>query len=238
MRQKRLLFPLNNKPKPTTMKKLLTLGLLVIASATYAQEKITIKEEMVAIDGISRNSLTVILVDAKTDDVKKAWKKQLKDLKGKVSDKTIIFGDDCKSKEMGDNSFDVYSLVEEASDAGVRLVVAFDLGGAYLSTAAHPSKYPSAERLLYGFAVEQAKSVVSGQIESTQKTLKVFDKELAGLATEKTGHESDIAEYEKKIEEAKDAILKNIANQASKTTKIEGMKAAVVVLEVKLKNIK
>jgi hypothetical protein len=233
-----LLFPLNHKQKPKTMKKLFALGLLVIASATYAQDKITIKEEMVAIDGISKNCLTVMLLDAKTDDVKKAWKKQLKDLKGKVSDKTIIFGDDCKSKEMGDNSFDVYSLVEEATDEGVRLVVAFDLGGAYLSTAAHSEKYPVAEKLVYAFAVEQSKTVLSSEIESTQKILRGFGKELAGLVKEKAEHESDIAEYEKKIEEAKGAILKNLANQANKTTEIEGMKAAVVDLEVKLKNIK
>ena len=220
------------------MKKLFTLGLLVMASAAFAQNNITIKEEMVAIDGTSRNSLTVILVEAKTDDVKKAWKKQLKDLKGKVSDKTIIFGDDCKSKEMGDNSFDVYSLVEEATDAGVRLVVAFDLGGAYLSTAAHPDKYPIAEKLVYGFAIEQAKAVVSGQIESNGKILKGFEKEIAGLEKEKAGYESDIKDAEKKIEEAKAAIEKNVANQANKKTEIEGMKAAVADLEVKLKNIK
>ena len=220
------------------MKKLFTLGLLVIASASFAQDKITIKEEMVAIDGTSRNSLTVMLVDANTDDVKKAWKKQLKDLKGKVSDKTIIFGDDCKSKEMGDNSFDVYSLVEEATDEGVRLVVAFDLGGAYLSTSNHPDKYPVAEKLVYGFAVEQAKGVVSGQIESSLKIIKGFEKDLAGLEKEKAGHESDIKDAEKKIEEAKAAIEKNVANQANKKTEIEGMKAAVADLEVKLKNIK
>jgi hypothetical protein len=220
------------------MKNLFTMGLLVIASVTFAQEAITIKEQMVAIDGASRNSLTVMLIDSKTDDVKKAWKKKLKDLKGEVSDKTIIFGDDCKLKEMGDNSFDVYSLVEEATDDGVRLVVAFDLGGAYLSTAAHSEKYPVAEKLVYAFAVEQSKRVLSGEIESTQKILKGFSKELAGLVKEKAGHESDIYEHEKKIEEAKDAIEKNLANQANKTAEIEGLKAAVVDLKVKLKNIK
>ncbi|MGB0917630.1 MAG: hypothetical protein ACPGU4_08570 [Flavobacteriales bacterium] len=220
------------------MKNLFTLALLVVASTAFAQEKITITEQMVAIDGTSRNSLTVMLKDAKTDAVKKAWKKKLKELKGKVSDKTIIFGDDCKSKEMGDNSFDVYSLVEDATDEGVRLVVAFDLGGAYLSTAAHPDKYPVAEKLVYGFAVDQAKAVVMEEIEVSQKILKGFEKEMAGLEKEKAGHESDIKDAEKKIEEAKAAIEKNEANQANKKTEIEGMKAAVADLEVMLKNIK
>ena len=83
------------------MKRFLTICLLGFSATVLAQTKISVKEEMVANDGTSRNSLTVVLADAKTDDVKKDWKKQLKDLKGKVSDKTIIFGDDCKLKRNG-----------------------------------------------------------------------------------------------------------------------------------------
>lgn len=227
-----------SKTKPIRMKKLFTVGLLVLSAATFAQNKITVKEDVVAIDGTSRNSLTVMLVGSNTDDVKKAWKKKLKELKGKVSDKTIILGDDCKMKEMGDNTFDIYSLVEDATDKGVRLVAAFDLGGAYLSTAAHPDKYPAAEKFVYEFAVEEAKSVVSIEIETAQKILSGFEKELAGLEKDKSGHESDIKDYEKKIEDAKTEIEKNVANQAKKKTEIEGMKAALTDLEVKLKNIK
>ena len=220
------------------MKKLFTLGLLIISATVFAQDKITVKEAVVAIDGTSRNSLTVMLVGSNTDDVKKAWKKKLKELKVKASDKTIIFGDDCKMKEMGDNSFDVYSLVEDATDEGVKLVVAFDLGGAYLSTTAHPEKYPAAQAFVYSFGVEQAKGVVTMEIETTQKILAAFGKELAGLEKEKAGHESDIKDYEKKIEESKAEIEKNTGNQANKRTEIEGIKAALVDLEVKLKNIK
>ena len=91
-------------------------------------------EAVVAIDGKSRNSLSIIIKDATVDDVKKAWKKQLKDLKGKVSDKTIIFADDCQLKSMGDNTFDVYSVIEDLGENGIKVSAAFDLGGAYLST--------------------------------------------------------------------------------------------------------
>ena len=158
------------------MKNLFTLILLAATSIASAQNKIVVTESMVAIDGTSRNSMTVIIEDANTDAVKKAWKKQLKELKGKVSDKTIIFGDDCKLKEMGDNTFDVYSLVENAIDEGVRLVVAFDLGGAYLSTANHPNLYPAAEKIVYGFALAQAKAVILKAIESSKKVLSGLEK--------------------------------------------------------------
>lgn len=205
---------------------------------SFGQTPITVTEKMEAIDGKSRNSLTVVIKDANTDDVKKAWKKKLKDLKGKVSDKTIIFGDDCQAKSMGDNTFDVYSVVEEATDEGVKLVVAFDLGGAYLSTSDHPDKYPAAEAIVKGFAVEQAKEAVNVEIAATGKVLKDFEKELSGLEKDKSKLEKDIEDYKKKIEEAKADIEKNVAAQANKKTEIEGLKAAVIDLEKKVKSIR
>ena len=155
-----------------------------------------------------------------------------------MSDKTVIFGDDCKSKEMGDNTFDVYSVVEEATDEGVRLVVAFDLGGAYLSTADHPTKYPVAEEIVKSFAVAQAKEVVKEEIEVSAKILKGFEKDLSGLEKDKAGLEKDIEDYKKKIEEAKAAIEKNLTDQANKKTEIEGVKMAITDLEKKVNSIK
>ena len=219
------------------MKQILLLLAVAISSSAIAQT-ITVTEKVEAIDGVSRNALSVMIPEAETDNVKKAWKKALKDLKGKVSDKTVIFGDDCKSKEMGDNTFDVYSVVEEATDEGVRLVVAFDLGGAYLSTADHPTKYPAAETIVKSFAVEQAKEVVKEEIEVSAKILKGFEKDLSGLEKDKAGLEKDIEDYKKKIEEAKAAIEKNLTDQANKKTEIEGVKMAITDLEKKANGIK
>lgn len=219
------------------MKKL-TLGFILCASVSFAQKKIEVTEKVVAIDGVSRNSLTVMIEGADTETIKKAWKKQLKDLKGKVNDKTIIFGDDCESKEMGPNTFDVYSVVEEATSEGVRLVVAIDLGGAYLSTSDHPDKYPAGEKIVYNFAVEQSKEVVRGEIESTKKIVNSFERELSDLVKTKSNLEKDIADYEKKIEDAKAEIEKNVAGQANKQKEIEGLKSTLNDLEIKLKAIK
>lgn len=218
------------------MKQLLLPVLLLIGSSLFAQTVVT--EEVVAIDGKSRNSLSVTIKDATVDDVKKAWKKQLKDLKGKVSDKTIIFGDDCQLKPMGDNTFDVYSVIEDLGESGIKVSAAFDLGGAYLSTADHPEKYPAAETLMRSFAVAQAKEVVKVEIAASEKILKGFEKDLSGLEKDKSKLEKDIEDYEKKIEEAKAEIEKNVAEQANKKTEIEGLKVAIIDLEKKEKSIK
>ncbi len=219
------------------MKRLLLPAFALFTTSLFAQN-FTVKEEVVAIDGMSRNSLTIMIDADKADDVKKAWKKKLKETKGKVNDKTIIFGDDCKLKTMGDNSFDVYSVVEDATEDGVRLVVAFDLGGAYLSTTDHPNRYPAAEKFVRDFAVEQAREVVNEEIKVMEKVLKGFEKEQSGLEKEKKDHEKSIEDYKKKIEEAKANIEKNVAAQANKKTEIEGTKAAIMDLEKKLKSIK
>jgi hypothetical protein len=220
------------------MKHLFTIVVLIAVNSCFAQTNLSVSEKVEAIDGVSRNSLSILIPNANTDEIKKAWKKQLKDLKGKVSDKTIIFGDDCEIKTMGDNTFDVYSVVEDATDEGVRLVVAFDLGGAYLSTANHPDKFPAAEKILKDFAVDQAKEVVKMEIIASQKILKDFEKDLGGLEKDKSGLENDIKDYEKKIEEAKANIEKNLAAQANKKTEIEGLKAAIIDLEKKMNGIK
>ncbi|MCB9190086.1 MAG: hypothetical protein H6603_08820 [Flavobacteriales bacterium] len=218
------------------MKRFLLPIFTLLSISVFAQSMVT--EGMVAIDGKSRNSLSVIIKDATADDVKKAWKKQLKDLKGKVNDKTIIFGDDCQAKSMGDNTFDVYSIVEDLGDQGIKLVAAFDLGGAYLSTADHPEKYPAAEQIMKQFALDQAKAVLANEIDASEKILKGLEKDFSGLEKDKEKLEKDIEDYKKKIEEAKAAIEQNVAAQANKKTEIEGMKAVIKDLQTKEKSIK
>jgi len=216
----------------------LFLILMLLSAIANGQNQTTITEQVVPMDGVSRNSLTVIIKDANTEDIKKAWKKHLKDLKGKVSDKTFIFADDCKVKEMGDNTFDIYSVVEEATNQSVKLVVAFDLGGAYLSKSDHPDKFLVAEKILYDFATEQVRELVRAEIDVTGKLIGTYEKDLSELEKDKAGIESDIAELEKKIVEARLTIEVNLGNQANKQKQIDAAKVALVALEVRLKAIK
>ena len=193
-----------------------------------AQNRISVKEEVVAIEDYSRNSLTVQVDGAVADDIKKEWKKKLKDLGGKVNDKTVIFGDDCQDKSMGDNSFDVYSLVDELTDGIVRVVVAFDLGGAYLNSTDHPDKFPAAEKLVRDFAVEQSKNLVKSEIESSEKILKALEKNQSGLEKDKEKLQKDIKDYEGKIEENKASIVKNTSDQTSRQKEVHRLEGTQV----------
>ena len=86
--------------------------------------------------------------------------------------------DDCKLKEMGKNTFDVYAKVEENPDGGAYVSVAIDLGGAYLNSAGDAKKAKYIQAKLQKFGVTAAKNVVDEEIKEEEKALKERQKEL------------------------------------------------------------
>lgn len=218
------------------MKTLILPLFLIFTTSAFAQNT-EVLEETASIDGKSRNCLTVVIASANTSDISKAWKKELKDMKGKVSDKKFLFADDCKVKSMGDNSFDVYAMAEPAN-GGAKLLVAFDLGGAYLGSRDHPDRFNAAKAILYNFAIEQTKEVVKIEIKGAEKTLATMGKDLVLLQKSKEESEAEIEAYKLKITEAQEAIKTNVAQQATKKTEIEGQTAIVGTLGIKLEAVK
>jgi len=218
------------------MKKLM-LPFLVLCATVTAAQSIQVLEETGTIDGKSRNCLTATIITGNASDISKAWKKELKNMKGKVSDKKFLFADDCEVKSMGDNSFDVYAIVEPAAD-GAKLIAAFDLGGAYLNSRDHPDRFNAAKALVYEFAVQQTKEVVKTEIKGAEKTLEIMQKDLVSLQKAKEKSEADIEGYKNKITEAQETIKTNIEEQTTKNTEIEGQTAIVGTLGQKLEAVK
>lgn len=202
---------------------------------SFSQERIEVKEETVDMAGTSRNALTVVVIGFTEDDVAKAWKKQLKGLKGKVSDEPVILGDDCQEKTMGDGTFDVYSMIQQVTEGMVKLAVAFDIEGAFLSSMDHPEKFAAAQKIIRDFAVVQARVAVETEIETSRKILKGLEKDLVGLEKDKEKLEKDVTDFHSKIDENKASIQKNITDQASKQKEVhrlEGTQAEGQIDEV------
>ena len=210
---------------------------IAFTSSAFAQKKIEITEGTSAFLNGSQNAFSFVIYNGDMKEVTKAWEKQLKDLKGKVSSKDEIFADDCKVKEMGSNTFDVYSKVEEALGEGIRVYAAFDLGGAYLSSAAHPAKVIPAKNMLYNFALEQTREVVKGEIKLAEKVLGEREAEFAALAKNQSQLESDIIDYQKKIENSKAAIIAIQQLQMAKRTEVEIQKTVAKGLDDKMKAV-
>jgi len=219
------------------MKAFPLIAFVCLASVAFAQKKIEVIEVKRVFSTGTQNALSFVIYNANLKDVSKAWEKQLKELDGKVSNKKEYFADNCLVKEMGSNSFDVYSNLEESLGEGIRVYAAFDLGGAYLSLASHSNQFTIAKNILYTFALEQNRAVVNAEIESANKVLSNKEAELILLAKTQTQLEEEIAECVKKIEDSKTAIIGLGQSQVVKKSEIDAQKAVVVGFNEKLKAV-
>lgn len=211
---------------------------MLIGIPVFSQNPIQIVEESGTFSTGSQNAFHFTIANGDVKEVTKAWEKELKGWKGKVKGKEELFADDCKVKSMGDNTFDVYSKVEEVPGAGIRIWAAFDLGGAYLKSTDHPDKYLAAKKMLYDFALAQTKEVVKVEIKAAEKLQSEREAELAALLKSEQKLESDIKDYEKKIEEAKAEIATLQQSQTVKIAEVDAQKAVVTGLNDKLKAVK
>lgn len=214
-------------------------SILILSSfGAFAQKPIQISEGVSAFTNGSQNALSFVIYNGDQKTIESAWAKELKNWKGKVKFKKEFFADDCKVKSMGDNTFDVYSKVETLLGEGVKVTTAFDLGGAYLSLAAHPDKYKAAEAMLYNFALEQTREVVRTEVRLAQKILSDRETELSTMAVTQAKMEQDISSMEKSIRDTRTAIESLKQSQVSKRLEVDSQKVVVKGLDDKLKAVK
>ena len=82
----------------------------IISITSYSQYKISVSEKSVNFESGNHNAYTVTVYECSSKDVEKHWKKEMKDMKANVSSKkNEMKGDDAKIKDMGENTFDMYS---------------------------------------------------------------------------------------------------------------------------------
>ena len=192
-------------------------------------QKIKVKEGNSSFSNGSHNSLTVMVYETDEKSVEKAWKSYTKKWGGKVSVKKEVFSDDCRIKDLGDNTFDIYAKVEEKKNEEVELIVCVDLGGAYLNSGAHSKEFKTFEKELYDFAVQTTKEGIQVKVKMEEKNLKDLEKDQKDLEKENEKMHKDIEKSEKEIEAAKKAIEQskkdieqNKADQEMKKTAIKG----------------
>ena len=200
------------------MKKIITLLVALMTFGAFAQ--VSVEEKKVNIDG-TKDGFYVSIPYGTAKQIEKELKDELKDWKGKYKSGATIFVDDCKLKEMGKNTFDVYAKIEENADGGAYVSVAIDLGGAFLSSNVDAVQAKFIEARLQKFGVKAAKSVVGEEVKEEEKMLKERQKELEDLEKEEEKMKSDIEEYKKKIEETENAIEEGKKSQAAKKEEIK-----------------
>lgn len=216
-------------------KNILALFLISLSIIAFGQ-KTKVKESIIKIGEGKNNALIVNINGGDEDEVIKAWKDKMKATGAKVSGKKSMFADDATMMSISSNTMDIYS---EISDKGeyIELAVGFDLGGAYLNSKEHATGYKAAEKMLYDFAVDQAKEAINKEISTQEGLIKDLEKDQSKLEKDNEKLASDIEDYKKRIEDAEKTIENNKTEIENKIKELETQNESLKSLEKKLNEV-
>jgi len=222
------------------MRKFTLLLLSCLLFANLWGQKIQVHEQSEDLGKGKNNALVVSIYGADEGDVEKEWKSLMKDYNAQKisSSKGIMFADNATIKEMGNNTIDIYARFDVKKDGEIELVVAFDLGGAYLSSSAHADKYKIAEKIMHDFAVKLSAEAITDKQKVQQKALDKLNSQQKDLEKDNKNLNSDIIDYQNKIKKDQDAIEKNKSDQAKKQTEISNQQKVVDDLAKQAKEVK
>jgi hypothetical protein len=220
------------------MKKQFLIILFILFSLIMNAQEIKVKEDKENLGGDINPVMTVLIYEADESDVEKAWKSLMKDYDAKISSvKSVFFADNAMIPEISANTVDIYEIAKKQPD-GIKLIVAFDLGGAYISSSTHPAAYKTAENIIKKFAVNLSIKAVQEKLNDAKDKQKDLEDNLSGLIKKNERLHGDIEDYKNNITEAEIAIEKNLKDQLSTTQSIELQKKVVQEVQLKLGNIR
>jgi hypothetical protein len=209
----------------------------VISIAAYA-DKVKVSESRENIGGGSNNALVITIYEASADDILKEFKGVMKDYNAKVSSKDDgLFGDNAVIKAMGNNTVDIYAKVQKVKDGESKLIVAFDLGGAFLNSGDHKDQYKVAKDIVENFAIKMQKDAINEQLAAATKLLEKMQDQQKDLEKKNGNLKDDIKDWQEKIKKAEDDIKVNEDEQVKKKAEIETQLKVVNGVKDKLKSV-
>jgi hypothetical protein len=221
------------------MKKLFTFFLGAVVSNSFCQS-VSVKEANEKFSNGSHDAIIANIFENNMDEVISQWKKLLKDYKNeKVKDKdNEVFGDNILIKDWGNNPVDFYARFEEnAKEKNIKIMVAVDLGGKYLSSSGDKEKHKLVEKIIKDFAIKMTKEPLEAAVKAANKVLDKHEDNQKDLEKENKNLKSDIENYKAKIKKAEEDTKKNEESQVKKKSEIEAQKKAVDELKKKLDKV-
>ncbi|MFH0894421.1 MAG: hypothetical protein V2A54_08285 [Bacteroidota bacterium] len=218
------------------MKKLFLVVGLLFAVAHLSAQKVKVESEKKDIAGAKRDAFTVVIPEADQSTIEKSWRSLMKKYNGDVSTKDGVFADNAKISEISENTTDVYARTEKLEN-GVKLIVVFDLGGAFLTSSMHPAQYKVAEKIIREFSIKAATEAVDDKLKEQEKKFREADENLKDLVKENEKLKSNIESYKKKIEEAEADLKKNGEDQVKAKSAVEAQQKVVDQWKDKKKSI-
>lgn len=220
------------------MKYSIYIAVLLLMGAVRLQGQIT--ESTRSMNMGSQNALILEIPNADDKLVEKWWKQYMKDYDAKTkrvkgSDEEL--SDDADIPGIGaGNTVDVYSLTERSGN-GVRQVVWFDLGGAFLSSQMHGDRYVEGEKFMMRFGLYVTKEMIQIELKEEEKRMKDLESDLKKLQRDNEKLHEDIADYERRIEEAKAGIEQNLLDQKAREKDIESQQNVIEEVKKKLSEL-
>lgn len=218
------------------MKHFITLWFTFFLCGNIFSQKISIRQQNESIGNGNNMAIVATIFEADISDIEKEWKSLMKSCDAKVTMGGEIFADNARLKGF-DNTCDVYARIKNISDKEKELMVAVDLGGAYLS-GSHPALLSKIENMMYDFALKMTKDAIAIQIKDAEKAHRKMVKEQENLADEKEQLLKDIENYKNKITQAENAIIENDKMQEVKKAEIEKHKTLVEDIKNKFNSFK
>jgi hypothetical protein len=227
------------------MKYIITLSLFLITLTSFSQ-KIKVSESDEHIGGGKNPALVVNIYEANVEKVRSEWKALMKDYKAKKIDMSDeIKADNCVITAINDNnSIDISAKVDKVSDTETKLTVAFNLGGAFLSTTINKDKMGEAKRIVNEFAMKTTKDAISGMRKAEEKKLsslqdeqKDLEKKQEKLTSSIEDYKQKIVDYNTKIKEAEENTAKNKTEQEKKKQEVGVQSKAVDAVVAKEKAV-
>lgn len=227
-----------------TILSLVITGIFSIAQTGIASaQKISIKvnEQNEHIGGNKNPALVVTIYDATPEEVESKWKSLMKDNKAKVSTSDGVFADNAVISEInGNNTIDIWAKAEKIKDGETKLTVAFNLGGAFLSSSNDKDKFNAAKKMVNDFAIKTTRDAIAGIRKAEEKKLakladeqRDLEKQQEKLTSNIEDYNKKIEDYKKKIKEAEDDKAKNKTEQEKKKAEVETQKKQVEVITAK-----
>lgn len=215
--------------------------LILMLSSQFLFAQITVSEVSETFSQGTQKGLSIEIPEVTAEFMLDEWK----DFIGKYDGKTKIekklgesFTDNAVIKEINaNNTIDIYAKVI-GKDKSQKLVVFFNLGGAYMNSSTHATQYKAAENLVIQFSRKALKSDMKNRLEAAEKLLKEYNKDKKELEQDQSKSLSNIEKYKAEIKKEEENIELNKKKQGEKDTQIGSQNKVVEDLRQKYEQMK
>lgn len=183
------------------MKRFVVLILLVLASYLVFSQRINVRETTERIGGDRNNAFVVPVYQVSERDVERQFRRFLRSNNAKVNTRRgEMRGEGTELSAISDRPINVFAKFDDKKENTVEITVAFDLGGAFLSSGLHPSQADAAKRILQDFSRELTSEAFSEIIREQERDISRRDRQFSRLVRDKEDLEKENRDLQRSIE--------------------------------------